>query len=314
MEALTGILFMLAVAVFVLGMIIPRRLNLTRKKAALISLGLVVACIVVAPSKTLTKETQGNVNSTAAKTEEVKKIPSQTESKDETGEIDYSWPIERYTVVTTLPNSNNSNWKRYIYLANSNATDNIKFNELASDAASKAMHHANGNFEEKEVFDKYWPQIKADLDVYAKKKYLAIPFQTGADLSGNNDFKLSLDLMGYDFKRKGFQVDWHSSGFLDLDPFISKDKHFFQVEDNALAKKIESLRANDTLLIQGFVFFHLDGFEDDGVGDDRIHLKGKITHVMFLLKDMNAPAKSKELLGVHLILDENGDVDVKYNE
>lgn len=315
MEALTGILFMLAVAVFVLGMIIPKKLNLTRKKAALISLGLVVGCIVVAPSKTPIKATQKEANTTVAKMEEVKNMPSQTEGKDESGEIDYSWPIEHYTIVTTLPDSNNFKWKRYIYLANSNATDNIKFNEFASDAASEALRNVNGDkFKEKEIFDKYFPQIKANLEVYAKKKYLAVPFQTGADLSGGNDFTLELSILGYDFKRKGFEVDWHSSGFLDLDPFVSKEKHFFQVEDEALAKKIESLRANGSLMIQGFVFFHLDGFRDDGVGDDRIHLKGKITHVMFLLKDMSAPSKSKELLSVHMILDKNGDVEVKYDE
>ena len=105
MEALTGILFMLAVAVFVLGMIIPKKLNLTRKKAALISLGLVVGCIVVAPSKTPIKATQKEANTTVAKMEEVKNMPSQTEGKDESGEIDYSWPIEHYTIVTTLPDS-----------------------------------------------------------------------------------------------------------------------------------------------------------------------------------------------------------------
>ena len=315
MEALTGILFMLAVAVFVLGMIIPKKLNLTRKKAALISLGLVVGCIVVAPSKTPIKATQKEANTTVAKTEEVKNMPSQTEGKDESGEIDYSWPIEHYSIVTTLPDSNGFKWKSYLLLANSNATDNIKFNEFASDAARKAMQHANGNFEEKEIFDRYFPQIKATLDVYAKKKYLAVPFQTGADLSGGNDFTLELSILGYDFKRKGFEVDWHSSGFLDdLEPSVSKEKHFFQVEDEALAKKIESLRANDSLMIQGFVFFHLDGFRNDGVGDDRFHLKGKITHVMFLLKDMSAPSKSKELLSFYIILDKNGDVEVKYDE
>ena len=57
MEAIAALLFIAAVVVFTLGMIIPRRLNLTRKKAALITLCLITGCIVVAPSKTATSET-----------------------------------------------------------------------------------------------------------------------------------------------------------------------------------------------------------------------------------------------------------------
>ena len=56
MEAIAALLFIAAVVVFTLGMIIPRRLNLTRKKAALITLCLITGCIIVAPSKTATSE------------------------------------------------------------------------------------------------------------------------------------------------------------------------------------------------------------------------------------------------------------------
>lgn len=315
MLALTGLLFLISIVVFVVGMIKPQKLNLTRVKAALVAFAIFVVSVITAPSKPSNSPAQKEVAIAATKTEEVKKSPSPSNDKDESGDIDYSWPVESYTSVYNLPDSANFHWKEYLYFANAKATDQIKFNMLAPKAADKAMHEANGdNFKEKAVFDTYWPPLKAVLDTYSKKKYLAIPFLTGADLSGNNNFKVSLSSMGYDFKRKGFEVDWFSSGHLHLNPFISKEKHFFQVEDETLAKKIEALRANDSLVIQGAVLFHLDGYEDDGVGDDRIHLKGTITHVIFLLKDKNAPAKAPELLEVHMILEKNGDVKVKFNE
>ena len=89
MEAIAALLFIVAVVVFILGMIIPRRLNLTRKKTALISLGLIVGCIVVAPSKTATSQKETVV----LKNEDAKNTVSQSNKQDK----------QPSTIYTTKP-------------------------------------------------------------------------------------------------------------------------------------------------------------------------------------------------------------------
>lgn len=82
MNILANILILLAVAVFVIGMIKPQKLHLTRIKATLIAFTLFFGCLLSLPSMPPTSATQNEVTRTASRTEDVKP-PTSKPNKEE---------------------------------------------------------------------------------------------------------------------------------------------------------------------------------------------------------------------------------------
>ena len=231
-------------------------------------------------------------------------------SQDQQKDIDYDFPMESYSVVTKLPDYQKFGEQLSIARDTKLTWTDYQIVMLFGTEAAKneLVNTPNDAFKTKAVMDKYLPKIKENIGIYKQKSYLAVPFQTGKSFP---DIDFTLNIGDYDFDKKGFYIDWFAGDeVVRLKPFKSKQdvQYLIKVDDEKVAKRIESLKANGALVVQGAVLFHVDGL-DSYVTETGLHaVNGMITHIVFRLIDTQAPAKNNVILSAHQVFNKDGAV------
>jgi hypothetical protein len=211
-----------------------------------------------APASAPASDVKSGKNSDAAKAfADAQKATETAQPKADPGV-----PVANYT---TVDQSDGGTWLTYV--AVSRATPQPGDDELLGMFSPRY-------FNEPDVFKKHdlvateLPPVKSNLQRYANQAYYAMPFgdPTGTSLNMNFFFQ-----SGYDFTTKSFQMSsgqcWNmvytnrQNVALDLTK-TGNNLCQLPVQDEAVAKQIEQLRAANKLSARGLVYFHVDGIQN----------------------------------------------------
>ena len=268
-------------------------------KATIISLcsALVLLGCGESPSKHAQNATSNNEQSKAV-------VAS---SQDQQKDIDYDFPVTSYVPIRNLPDSKNWHWHSIKAVSSENSfTDYELVGAYGGEAFRLEYDKAEGDsFKEASVVKKYLPQSKSMFAKYAQAKYLAAPFGVNDD----SEIPLTVEIGKYSIERKGFPVRWYVASTdigNQMKPQSSDENeegmYWVTVEDENIARTIESLRARNNLKVIGAVLFHVDRRMDNDVS---VFNKFAITHILYRIINVD---DTKTLISVHHILNKDGAV------
>ena len=228
-------------------------------------------------------------------------------SQDKQKDTDYDFPVTSYVPIRNLPDSKNWHWHSIKAVSSEDSfTDYEMAGAYGGDAFRLEYDKAEGDsFKEASVVKKYLPQSKSMFAKYAQAKYLAAPFGVNDD----SEIPLTVEIGKYSIERKAFSVRWYVASTdigSQMKPQSSDENeegmYWVTVEDENLARTIESLRVRNNLKVIGAVLFHVERRMDNDVPKFN---KFAITHILYRIINMN---DAKTLISVHHILNKDGSV------